>query len=690
MNTPKLKQKLSRILIIAFGVTLLCSTLAVWNPLEKWQFKLSNRLYDRNEPSDEIVIVGIDEGSLSEEAGIGKWKTWTREVYATVIEELEDAGAKVIALDLYFTEKSTGISENRLLEILDTDPTLNEYVEETVVYLEDDHPDDLRLADVFDAHDNIIVAENFILSGEKGEVEGIPVLDVFEGKVDRASVVYYPDSDDLARRVPLHIWDAAAQEELSAFSLSAVEKYRGETLSGLPEGELMIDYAAPPYSFEILSFANVHNGYVNEEDVKDKIVLMGVVTERIQDHALTPTSPDTPMPGVEMHANAIQTILEGDFLHEQSIVSQIVTIAMLTLLLTVVVMAVGIIPGVGVAAGAVAAYQLIAEPLFDRGVVINLVYPTLALLGAYLVTTLYKYVTEAREKRQLKGAFSKYVNKDLAGKILENPEMLKLGGESRTVTVFFSDIANFTNFSEKSSPEALVAQLNEYFEVMAGIILKNGGNLNKFEGDAIMAFWGAPLDEPNHATLAAQSALECRAALTQLHEKWEKEGKPLLDFRVGLSTGEVIAGNVGSSDRFDYTIMGDIVNLGSRLEGANKIYGSHIMIADATATTLGDKYELRRLDRLRVKGKDEPVDVYELLAAKGQLNETHTKIVQDFHQAIEYYRNLKFADAETRFQEIAKLAPSDGPTKTYLARCAQFKQTPPTEGWDGTWTLEHK
>lgn len=691
MKKQKLIRKLSLIPLITLGVTILFSAIATWDPLEKWQLKLTNHFYDQNIPSDEIVIIGIDEGSL--EGGIGKWGTWSRTVYSEIIETLEQSNAKSIAIDLFFTNESDGISSQNLLEIINQDPTLEEYFKETFTYLGETHPDDEIFGETIKEYNNIYIAENFNEINYY-QVEVIPIFENILGETNTSSVLYYPDSDDVVRRIPTTI-STTNGEPLTALSVDIAENYLGELPSSFYESldennEMLINYAAPPYSFEIIPFANVYNGFLDEEDVKDKIVLIGIVTERLQDHISTPTSSDTLMPGVEMHANAIQTILDENFLTEQSTASQVATIFLLTLLLTAAVLFTGILPGVAITAALITGYQFAAEPIFDRGLILNLVYPTLALLTAYLVTTLYKFFTESKEKKQLKGAFSKYVNKDLANKILDNPEMLKLGGEKRIITVFFSDIASFTTFSEKCEPEALVAQLNEYFDVMAGIILKNGGNLNKFEGDAIMAFWGAPLDQPDHGPLAAKSALECRASLRDLHAKWQQEGKPLLNFRVGLSTGEVIAGNVGSRDRFDYTVMGDIVNLGSRLESANKQYGTHVMIPDATAAILGDQFELRRLDRLRVKGKEQPVDVYELLAHKGQLQEAHQKIIQDFHQAIEYYRNQKFDEAIARFQEVAKLAPNDGPTQTYLARCEHFKQNPPAQGWDGTWTLDHK
>ena len=571
MKKQKLLKKISYTLLFTVVTTILFTALAAWNPLNKWQLKLTNHLYDRNEPSDEIVIVGIDNVSISDE-GLGRWQDWSRLAYVDVIKNLEEAGAKTIGFDIFFTQGSKGISEESLIDIISDNPTMDEYFEQTVDFLKDEHPDDILLAEVLAEFDNIVIGEEMHMDESGNIIENISMLDIFKESVESAHVFYMADSDDVGRRIPVTITSLDEEEKFHSLSAVLAEKYKTGALDNLEGNELLINYAAEPYSFKMIPFMDAYSNLLEGVDLEDKIVLIGIVTEFIQDHVLTPTSPYVEMPGVEMHANAIQTILDESYLTEQTVAGQTVMIAVLTFVLIGAVMFLPIFGGVGATVVVIAGHQLSAPLFFDKGLIINLVYPALALLAAYLTTTLYKYMTEVREKAQLKGAFGKYVNKDLANKILENPEMLKLGGEKRVITVFFSDIANFTHFSEQCEPEALVQQLNEYFDVMASIILKNGGNLNKFEGDAIMAFWGAPLDQADHAVLGAKSALECRAALTSLHQKWGQEGKPLLNFRVGLSTGEVIAGNVGSHERFDYTVMGDIVNLGARLESANKEY----------------------------------------------------------------------------------------------------------------------
>lgn len=707
-------------------VTLLMSLLSWADPLEKWQLKLTNRFYDRNTPSDQIVIVGIDESSLDEETGLGRFSQWDRRVYGKVIENLEKNGAAVIALDILFSENSNGLTTANVKQILkqaDTKDGAQDAVEQGLEkYLENPHPHDQALADVLSKYSNIILVRSG--SSQKGDLTRISPINPIPILHDSSKAGwgnFFPDRDDVVRRIPSKLYDVETNEWDEHLAVKVARQFLGEKFAksleesgGLDsEGNLIVNFVADRGAYKQIPFIQVYRGLIRPEDTQGKIVLIGATTERLKDVFVSPRSTKFPTPGVELHANAIQTLLEGNFLHEQSLAGQIATLALLVILVTGITLFLPILPALGFTATLLAAYHLLAEPIFDhglpgqsRGLILNLVYPTLALLLAYLSATLYRSLTESREKAQLKMAFGKYMSKDLVGKILENPAALKLGGEKRTVTVFFSDIKDSTHYSEILSPEAWVAQLNEYFEVMAGIVMKNNGNLNKFEGDAIMAFWGAPLDEADHARLAARTALECRAALKGLHERWTAAQKPLIDFRVGLSTGEVIAGNMGSRERFDYTVMGDRVNLGSRLEAANKEYGTHVMVSGETAGALGgsaslgtgpkasSEFALRALDKLRVKGKDKPVEVFELMGMASQLTDAGKTMLDTYHHALEIYRSSRsfddFAKAEASFQEVLKLAPNDGPTLVYLKRCANFKATPPPAGWDGTWTLEHK
>ncbi len=396
------------------------------------------------------------------------------------------------------------------------------------------------------------------------------------------------------------------------------------------------------------------------------------------------------MPGVEIHANAIQTIIEQKFLVNQNFVQQLLTVMFLTIISTLAFLYLNIWLGVAILILLPAGYTAAAHLAYDQGLILNMANPYIAIAFNYLASLIYRYFAEIRSNQQIKSAFAHYVNPHVVEEISKNPDLLQLGGQKRELTVFFSDIENFTNISEKLAPEALVELMNEYLDVMTEIILNHGGTLDKYEGDAIMAFFNAPLDQPDHPIQAAQATLECRAALKKLQAKWQEEGKPVLNFRVGLATGEAIVGNMGSKERFDYTAMGDTINTGSRLESANKTYGTHILVNEATAQALVSQFYLREIDLVRVKGKDQPIQVYELLAPKGQLPEAGIQLIEAFHQGLQSYRSRNFAQALDYFKKAQEIFPEDAPTKLYIHRCRQLQLAPPTDDWDGVFVMRGK
>ena len=274
--------------------------------------------------------------------------------------------------------------------------------------------------------------------------------------------------------------------------------------------------------------------------------------------------------------------------------------------------------------------------------------------------------------------------------VLSNPDQLHLGGTKREVTVFFSDIKGFTTISEQFEPEVLVGIVNEYLTAMTDIVMQNEGTLDKYVGDAIVAYFGAPIDQPDHARRACETALQMREKLAELNTKWLAEGKPELDFRVGINTGQVIIGNIGSEKRFDYTMIGDEVNLGSRLEGANKQYGTNLMISESTFAAIQSSFDTRELDVVRVKGKHEPVRVYELLARPGKLSQIGKDLMAPYNKGLELYRLRKFTEAKTEFDKALAIYAEDGPSKTYLERCLVLRDSRPPEGWDGVFEMKVK
>jgi adenylate cyclase len=275
--------------------------------------------------------------------------------------------------------------------------------------------------------------------------------------------------------------------------------------------------------------------------------------------------------------------------------------------------------------------------------------------------------------------------------ILEDPDRLSLGGEERIVTVLFSDVAGFTTFSEKLTPAELVNLLNEYLTEMSEIVLANDGIIDKFEGDAIMAEFGVPVPFDNHAAMACKTALEMQNRLAVLREEWGREGKPMLEARVGINTGDVIVGNLGSRNVFDYTVVGDAVNLGSRLEGANKYYGTRVMISEFTYELVKEDFHTRMLDVIRVKGKEEPIGVYELIAFGDEvLPEDRVRHLEQFQRGVELYRGRDWNGAEACFRRCLDLDENDESAREYLRRCEGFKNYPPGEDWDGVTVLTEK
>lgn len=295
-----------------------------------------------------------------------------------------------------------------------------------------------------------------------------------------------------------------------------------------------------------------------------------------------------------------------------------------------------------------------------------------------------------KEREFIKNTFERYVSKTVASELIKNPNMVRLGGTKKELTVMFSDIGGFTTLSEALTPEEVVRRLNEYFEGMSSAILEFNGTLNQFQGDAVVAFWGAPIPQENHATLACLAAIRCREFLKSLQEKWIAQGLPQRTFRFGISTGEMVVGNIGSSSRFEYTVIGDEVNLASRLEGANKIYGTQILISDKTYELTKGEIIVRELDIIRVVGKSQPVRIYELVSEKGQLDDGRFEILEKFRSGVNLYREQKWSEAGEYFEKILELDPHDKPTQEYLRRCKEFENSPPPPDWEGVFELRSK
>ncbi|MDE3117489.1 MAG: adenylate/guanylate cyclase domain-containing protein [Nitrospirota bacterium] len=308
---------------------------------------------------------------------------------------------------------------------------------------------------------------------------------------------------------------------------------------------------------------------------------------------------------------------------------------------------------------------------------LDLVYPPGALLLGFAVTMVYRVAFEQAEQKVIRGVMARYLSPSVSQWALKDPERLKLGGETRTMTVLFSDLRGFTTLSHKLEPQALVALLNEYMTAMTDIVFRHDGVLDKYIGDAIMAFWNAPMEQPDHATRACHAALDMIARLRELNADWERRGVQRLDLGIGINTGPMVVGNMGSRDRLAYTVMGDAVNVASRLEGLSKEYGTQLVIGEATKAEAGQVFAYRFLDVVAVKGRTEPLAVYEVLGRADDLDRTRAAFMASYEQGIALYRSRRWAEAAALFEALHAEAPEDGPSSLYLRRSRALLAAPP-------------
>jgi len=450
-------------------------------------------------------------------------------------------------------------------------------------------------------------------------------------------------------------------------------------------------YTYIPYYKVILELHDMlmGTGVEPETDLEDKIVLVGSTAAGLMDLRATPFS--SIYPGVEVHANLINSMLEGEYLIMEPDWARLVLFLALAGLMGIWVAPRRAIEGGIITTLLVVGYLVGASVVFERlSLALDMVATVCFLGGDFIILIGAGYLVEERKRKQITGAFSQYVNPAVVEEILKDPEALKLGGEKKEISIFFSDLAGFTTISEVLTPEGLVALLNEYLTAMSDIILKYEGTIDKYEGDAIMAFFGAPLPQPDHAKRAVWASLENLVELDRLRKEWVEQGYPLLDCRIGLNTGEAVVGNMGSRTTKNYTAMGDTINLGARLESANKPYGTRLMISEFTYAQAKDFIEARKLDALRVKGKKNAVTVYEPMAKKGELTPVQTRLVQCYNEGMDAYVNQRWDAGIKAFAAALEEIKNDGPSTLYLERCRQYKEKPPGADWDGVFELTTK
>jgi len=697
-------------------------------------------------PGPSVVLAVIDEKSLKAE---GKW-IWPRKKIADLVNRLSDAGARVIAFDIVFNEpddKGVGVLQGVYQAVRRLDihsPDLNDHLTRLTMDLDNDR----MLAEAIANSRSAVVLGNFfhiksqealhlteeMVSAQTGNIAGAayqsvqyasekafmnaPFLEVSAPEANIAKIAastpysgYFnmmSDKDGVIRWVPgIFKFRDGLYAHLSLKALAAyldrplgvfvgevgVERLQiGDMAVPTDElGRIMVNYRGGSKTFPHISVTDILNNRVDPGRLKDKLVIVGVTAVGVYDLRVTPF--DTDFPGIEINANLIDSILAGDFLYQPAKVKLYDAMAILVLggFLGWLLPRVKVIPGAFGALGLVAGYAVLCGYLFSAGgIVLNIVYPLVTLSLIYITISIYRYFTEERQKRFIKNAFSTYLAPAVVDQLIASPEKLVLGGEERPITAFFSDVAGFTSISEKLSPHALVELLNEFLTEMSDIILARNGMVDKYEGDAIIAMFGAPNDLENHAEVACAASIDMQARLAELREKWAAEKNLIIRMRIGLCSGPAVVGNMGSKNRMDYTMMGDTVNTASRLEGVNKVYGTYVLISESTYEGAKDHVTARELDAINVVGKAVPVKIYELVGYKGKVDDQMMRTIAFYEQGLSAYRQWQWDAAVDLFQKALEITEGDGPSQTMIGRCQAYKMDPPGPDWNGAYIMRTK
>jgi adenylate cyclase len=507
---------------------------------------------------------------------------------------------------------------------------------------------------------------------------------------DRANWDLYPSLD--AETIRFYLGLSDNQTVLNFGDTGVVSLQFGPSLTVRPDSiaRLMINYQGPVGSYKYVSLADVVNKNFPPGTFKNKIVLVGATATGIGDLRTTPYG-GVNYPGVEIHANIIDTILNKKFLLHGA--DQVLVDLLCIFIL-------GIPLGMWLALSrprtmAVApslllvAFILLNYFAFKKGWWLNFTIPAATLVANTGLVALYRVLVEEREKRKVEGAFQQYLSPDVIRILLRNPEMVQ--PRKTEVSVLFCDVRDFTSISEQLDAQELALLLNGYLTEMTKVLFHHRGTLDKYIGDALMALWGAPFKQPEHASEACHAALAMKQRVQELQEHWRAQGQPLLQVGFGISTGVASVGNMGSSLRYGYTAMGDVVNLASRLEGLNKEYHTQIIVNESTysAASSDGKLIFRDLDLIRVKGKHKPVGIYELLDLRDG-NEERAELAAMFAEALGCYRSCNWTDAIQRFVKIMSRWPEDGPSQVFLERCLAYVIEGPPPNWDGVYTMRHK
>ena len=694
-------------------------------------------------PSGKVVFVTIDEESINQE---GRWP-WPRRNIAQLFKAVQDYGARVIGLDMGFFEDDLKLRQHAMMDVkalLQNDPSFaDKALVAQIDALAGKEDDDVILSNTIRQLTVPLVLGHFFYFDDNTFHPPTPPPEV----LDRASItgvriIHEPPAGTLNDAVGMEINIPIIEQAASfmgSFNVFAdpdgavrwmplVIRYENrlfpslalETLTaGFPEhpvtvtldrqgvqsihwgpisiptnnrGEILVNHYGSAYLFPHYSATRIMRHTAPADCLKGRVVVIGNTTEGLHDMRPTPFFPA--FPGVELHCAVIENIMNQQFLSRSDRTTPfydiIAIVACGMVFFGISLLFHGISPLTATAGVLIAGYIAVTHYAFlHDGIWLNHVYPVLNIIVCYMGVSVHRYLTEEREKRMIRQTFGLYVHRSVVEEMLEHPEQLKLGGEKKELSVLFSDIRGFTTLSEEVPPERLVPQLNEYLTQMTQIVFDQHGTLDKYIGDAIMAIFGAPLRQTDHPYRACCTALDMIRHLKNLQNTWQQQGKPIFHIGIGINSGGMIVGNMGSENRFDYTVLGDNVNLASRLEGLTKMYGVPIIVSEMTWEQVKTQLIGRELDIVRVKGKHHAVRIYQLLGRIGEQNSFETPL-RVYQRGVACFRNRNWEDAEKLFKRVEDWWPDDPPSRLYQQRCRELLEKPPTADWNFVTVLDHK
>lgn len=642
--------------VLCWVFVLLVSLTPAWKQVE---FRLLDSMMVASAPNKSafpITLVGIDETSFAE---LKLQWPWPRRLHAELVDRLAAAGAAIIVFDIVFAEPSN-------------------------------KEDDQHLADSIRRAGNVVLAADRVYRESSGvrqwqRLDPYPAFTETGAQVGLATVAL--DADLVIRQIPVS-GDVLWRTVIARLTQQYPEITPNLDIS---PGSL-IRYAGGDHTFPYVSYHEIvkPTGSIPADFFKDQVVIIGRdikaspdVESAQADLFATPFLASTGwlMPGAEVHANIIETVLGNNSITRLSGGAMAALLALVAAACAITMRRWRPLWG---ALGCAAIAALIAAGVWGVFLKWNLWVPagsSLAIIPLmYVSLGGWSYVTEQMRRKEITRVFSLYVTPQVVDYLIAHPERINLGGERRDITLMFTDLAGFTTFSEALSPERVTYLLNRHFTGMTDILLEHQGTLVQFIGDAIMAFWGAPLDDDDQAYHAVATAIAMQKAMAELREELAKEDLPQIRMRIGIHSGSAVVGNLGSAKRFGYTAVGDDVNLAARLEGINKLYGTGIMMSSDTARQVEGRIALRPVDRVIVKGKSQAVEVFTPCE--------NVKVTELTEQAIHLFRSQEWDAAETCLRELLAIDPKDGIASLYLKRIAAFRITPPPANWDGAMELE--